>query len=388
MSDNGQYPCLEVPKLALEVAAAAATGHRPWWNTNHGTMESSVSQDSEPLAKRHCSSHTNNSLQHDAPTAAWNPHFHSDTCSGDSRPLVAAHQYCPPLNDGSVGDWNHGSFQFQQQMQHQQQQQQMQQHQTALAWHALQLVQLQQQFLLWQSNGPSIGVNNAATATPHSLSNSLVTLPTSNYDHHSRALVATVDTLPRHNKRNKTRKSSAPMSNGMPRCATTHCSFAASILPPHSIHRTLSHARDALVLTPHQVWVRKQISIVTATVDHVSTHTRGRNQRLVLHQVGVQCRHCAHMAILQRPRGALYFPATLLGLYQAAQNMSSNHLQCGQCPGMPPAIHDEFLALLPTKTHSSSAAGKEYWATCAKEMGLVDTDHGIAWHAPAPTPPC
>jgi hypothetical protein len=53
---------------------------------------------------------------------------------------------------------------------------------------------------------------------------------------------------------------------------------------------------------------------------------------------------------------------------------------------MPAAVHQEFLALLPTKTQSTSVAGKVYCAQCAKEMDLVDTDRGIARNVQVPTP--
>jgi hypothetical protein len=92
-----------------------------------------------------------------------------------------------------VGAGHNGSFDFQQQ----QQQQQQQQHQTALAWRILQ--RQQQQFLLLQSNGASIGVNYSSAERPHYLSNSLVMLPSSNHGSNIRhTLAATVHTLPRH----------------------------------------------------------------------------------------------------------------------------------------------------------------------------------------------
>jgi hypothetical protein len=56
-----------------------------------------------------------------------------------------------------------------------------------------------------------------------------------------------------------------------------------------------------------------------ATLVHVSTRTRGRNQRIVVHQTGLQRRHCAPVTVSQ----AMYSPATLLGLYNAAQNKTN-----------------------------------------------------------------
>jgi DNA invertase Pin-like site-specific DNA recombinase len=56
------------------------------------------------------------------------------------------------------------------------------------------------------------------------------------------------------------------------------------------------------------------VHLVTATLDRVSTHTSDRNRRIMLHQVGIQSRHCAHLPASQRCRRAIYFPAALLGL--------------------------------------------------------------------------
>jgi hypothetical protein len=94
--------------------------------------------------------------------------------------------------------------------------------------------------------------------------------------------------------------------------------------------------------------------------------------------VGIRCRHCAHVPTNQRVRGSVYFPSSTMGFYQAAQNMSSTHLQCGLCPEMPESIKTEFALLIGTKTAaSSSAGGRVYWGRCAQQMGLVDTEQGI-----------
>ena len=65
-----------------------------------------------------------------------------------------------------------------------------------------------------------------------------------------------------------------------------------------------------------------------------------------------------------------------MGLYQAAQNMSTMHLQCGLCTEMPDSIKEQFVHHLSTKA-SSSGAGRPYWAESARKLGLVDTEEGI-----------
>jgi hypothetical protein len=140
----------------------------------------------------------------------------------------------------------------------------------------------------------------------------------------------------------------------------------------------LSCSMNEMVLTQFQVFLRQHIEAFAATSEDVSSRVRGRHKQVRLHQVGIQCRHCAHMPPRQRGKGAVYFPSSTMGLYQGAQNMSSTHLQCGLCPEMPQSTKTAFAQLLGTKTAgTSSAGGRAYWARCALQMGLVDTEQGI-----------
>jgi hypothetical protein len=139
---------------------------------------------------------------------------------------------------------------------------------------------------------------------------------------------------------------------------------------------SLARGEDAEKLSPHQVLLRKQIEAFQATSDDVSTHTRGRNKPIGLDQVGIRCRHCAHLPVAKRRKGSTYFPATILGIYQAAQNMSTTHIQSGLCSEMPIDLKQQFETLQNLKV-ASSGAGRPYWADSAKQLGLVDTEDGI-----------
>jgi hypothetical protein len=145
---------------------------------------------------------------------------------------------------------------------------------------------------------------------------------------------------------------------------------------PLSLPVIFAQPTDSFVLTEHQALLRQQIELFSATNDDLSSRIRGRNRKVELGQVGLRCRHCAHVPAAHRAKGSVYFPAQLLGLYQAAQNMSSNHIQCGLCPEMPQSLKDKFTQLFPTKAQSSGA-GQSYWAESAKWLGMIDTDHGI-----------
>ncbi|CAJ1957879.1 unnamed protein product [Cylindrotheca closterium] len=140
--------------------------------------------------------------------------------------------------------------------------------------------------------------------------------------------------------------------------------------------RVLALPEDHEILSEHQIFLRSQIEAFCATSDDISTHTRGRNKPVSLGQVGIRCRHCAHVPVKQRQKGSTYFPASLLGLYQAAQNMCSTHMQSGLCDQMPHEVRHQFAQLLTSKV-SGSGAGRPYWARAATKLGLVDTEDGI-----------
>jgi hypothetical protein len=145
---------------------------------------------------------------------------------------------------------------------------------------------------------------------------------------------------------------------------------------PSKLPLCLVQPADKFKLSEHQLFLRFQIEAFAATEDDVNTHIRGRNKRIALGQVGIRCRHCAHLPASRRQKGSAYFPAHTMGLYQAAQNMSTAHIQCGLCPEMPEYIKEHFKGLIATKSFTSGA-GRPYWAKSAKKMGLVNTEDGI-----------
>lgn len=150
----------------------------------------------------------------------------------------------------------------------------------------------------------------------------------------------------------------------------------ATEFPPKVLPVIIALQEDRAKLSVHQVFLRHQIEVFEASEEDVSTHTRGRNKRIKLGQVGIRCRHCAHLPVAIKQKGSVYFPATLLGLYQAAQNMSATHLQCGLCTQTPVAVKRQFATLMSTKAFGSGA-GRPYWAQAAKKIGLIDSEEGI-----------
>jgi hypothetical protein len=145
-----------------------------------------------------------------------------------------------------------------------------------------------------------------------------------------------------------------------------------------SLPLVLSCSTDEIVLSKFQVFLRQHMEAFAATDTDVSSRIRGRHKQVLVHQVGIRCRHCSHIVPHQRAKGAVYFPSSTMGIYQAVQNMCTTHLQCGLCPEMPESIKTEFAQLIGTKTAgSSSSGGRAFWGRCAQQMGLVDTEKGI-----------
>jgi hypothetical protein len=146
----------------------------------------------------------------------------------------------------------------------------------------------------------------------------------------------------------------------------------------YALPAALSCSTNGVLLSKFQIFLRQHIEAFGATHQDVTSRTRRRHQKVLLHQVGVRCRHCAHTLSPISVTRAVYFPLTTMGFYQASQNMCTTHLQCGLCPEMPESIKTEFAQLIGTKTAaSSSAGGRAYLGRCAQEMGLVDTEHGV-----------
>ena len=91
-------------------------------------------------------------------------------------------------------------------------------------------------------------------------------------------------------------------------------------------------------------------------------------------QVGIRCRHCTRLESWERARGAVYYSATLDGLYQAAQNMAKNHL-CKHCKLIPSNTKEQLLELRDSKRRA--AGGKAYWADSARVLGVYEPQNGL-----------
>ena len=135
---------------------------------------------------------------------------------------------------------------------------------------------------------------------------------------------------------------------------------------------------DEDCLTPYQCLARKQIELFAAGPTEVAAGTHGRNRSVMIGQVGIRCRHCAHIPLRERARASTYYPAKLLGLYQAGQNMANSHLS-QYCQYVPAKIRDEMNRLGNKK--SAAGGGKDYWANGARQLGVIEDNHGLRFRS-------
>ena len=133
---------------------------------------------------------------------------------------------------------------------------------------------------------------------------------------------------------------------------------------------------DTEQLSKYQVLIRLQLEYFVSQDDDVAYSVQGRKKQIVVGQVGIRCRHCSYLPHRLRGRGAGYYPAKLSGVYQAAQNMATNHLN-QHCNIIPAAIREELCSLRGGRHESSTGGGKQYWTNKCTEIGLIERDDGV-----------
>jgi hypothetical protein len=130
---------------------------------------------------------------------------------------------------------------------------------------------------------------------------------------------------------------------------------------------------EKYVLSEYQSYLRQQIVYIETERARKGGKVQGRNKPITARQVGVMCVHCAKVPFDARPRGSVYYPATLEGIYQAAQNMSKNHFEGGRCQSIPDDVRDRLVHLKRTKS-VNVGTGKDYWKKSAENLGICEVD--------------
>jgi hypothetical protein len=137
---------------------------------------------------------------------------------------------------------------------------------------------------------------------------------------------------------------------------------------------SMSCEGDEVSMSHYQCTLRKHIEFFAATEDDLKAKAQGRNVKIRMGQVGIRCRHCGRVPPDERGRGSVYFPAKLASLYQAVQNISSNHFKDGACRNAPPGVVAEIDELRRTRPKHSGGLGKRYFSQSAASLGIVDAE--------------
>ncbi|KAG7348232.1 hypothetical protein IV203_016937 [Nitzschia inconspicua] len=131
---------------------------------------------------------------------------------------------------------------------------------------------------------------------------------------------------------------------------------------------------DESCLTSYQCFLRKQIELFEAGDDELQGTAQGRNTPLHRGQIGIRCRHCAHLPKAARARGGVYYSRTIDGVYQVAQNMSKLHF-LKSCNYIPESTKTQLKSL--QSQSSRASGGKEYWAEGLRVLGVVEDTRGF-----------
>jgi len=140
-------------------------------------------------------------------------------------------------------------------------------------------------------------------------------------------------------------------------------------LPEDADHLTLIHC-----------FVRRHVEYFVANARDITAPSPGRKTRVVLHQIGLRCIHCA--ATGERVKRSVCYPANVAGIFHALSNMKYDHF--GKCRGLPADERARFEELRATcgrhgggRGSSSKNSTAQYYQDSARRLGLVDSETGI-----------
>jgi hypothetical protein len=142
---------------------------------------------------------------------------------------------------------------------------------------------------------------------------------------------------------------------------------------------------DDDVLSENQILLRRQVEFFEAALDDVGKTTSGRRRPIMLSQVGIQCVHCGGLPARYRQKGAIYYPAKLAGIYQAAQNMAVTHLTT-LCQHIDEETKEQLKAYQEGRSVTGHG-GKQYWAGTARAQGVIEAGEGGLRFLAAPIAP-
>lgn len=160
------------------------------------------------------------------------------------------------------------------------------------------------------------------------------------------------------------------------------------LLPHFSIRNftPLGIPSDKHWLSPFFTFVRFNCTeVVPATAKDVAY--RRESRRIVLGQVGIRCRFCAHREHRDRANRSCCYPSTVSRIYQSLTMMVREHFLF--CSEMPIGVKNTYTSLKALSVRGGSTASKAYWEDSARELRLtqVENKNGIFLTHRLPTIP-
>lgn len=127
---------------------------------------------------------------------------------------------------------------------------------------------------------------------------------------------------------------------------------------------------DKYVVSLYQQILRESLEFFVLDKPEILSNAHGRGGVLQKGQVGIRCRFCKCRPFHLRGRGSVYFPGKVLGIYQAAQNIGTNHLLT-TCKEIPADRRERMSASRQTLVRRNGG-GKKYWEECCRSVGIYD----------------
>jgi hypothetical protein len=152
--------------------------------------------------------------------------------------------------------------------------------------------------------------------------------------------------------------SSSSGRNTYSRLLPSASSSAPQLLPYHQREvLPLSTSDDENWLSEFLCFVRSDcVEVFKASQEDVSA--RMNSKKVLIGQVGIRCRFCAHLPHRERTGRSSSFPSSLSRIYQSLTMMLRDHFT--KCSAMPPQLNERYLTL---KANASQGAtdSKRYW---------------------------
>jgi len=213
--------------------------------------------------------------------------------------------------------------------------------------------------------------NSAALSTPST------GMPTKNPVHGSkrRTMVGHCEPLPKRAKR--TRQDNKKSQQGATVVLGGDVHQSRDSLGHHTQRSVISLAtsEDGNWLSEFMCYVRSDLTEVFQAKEN-DVISRRNSKKVLLGQVGIRCRHCAHVPYEERTSRSSCYPSSLSRIYQSLTMMIREHFS--KCLQMDPDAKERFLTLKGLSTQGA-ADSKHFWVSSAKAIGMRDTDKcGIA----------